>query len=64
MIHWIQKYLPDEKTETCLFYFRLNHDADKLDIWKLVTDYYNSGNARRNVAMVLDLPKLITTKFL
>jgi len=56
--------LPCEETETYLLYSRLIRDVDKLDIWRVVTDYYNSGNAKRNVAMVLELPKLITTKIL
>ena len=31
--------LPAKETKTCLFYSRLIRDADKLDIWRVVTDY-------------------------
>jgi len=48
--------LPEDETETCLFYTRLLRDADKLDIWKVVTDYYNRKNGQRNGAIELDLP--------
>ena len=33
--------VPEDDTEQCLFFTRLLRDADKLDIWKIVTDYYN-----------------------
>lgn len=48
--------LPQEETETCLFFAKLLRDADKLDIWKVVTDYYHSNDGRRNGALELDLP--------
>jgi len=48
--------LPMEETEECLFFTRLLRDADKLDIWKVVTDYYRRKNRRRNVAIELGLP--------
>ncbi len=48
--------LPSEETKTCLFYSGLIRDADKLDIWRLVTDYYHRGNGQRNVALELELP--------
>jgi len=48
--------LPREETETCLFFTRLLRDADKLDIWKVVTDYYHQKNGKRNGALELDLP--------
>jgi putative nucleotidyltransferase with HDIG domain len=48
--------LPREETERCLFYTRLLRDADKLDIWRVVTDYYNRKNSQRNVALELELP--------
>ena len=35
--------LPDDETEECLFFTRLLRDADKLDIWRVVTDYYRNG---------------------
>jgi putative nucleotidyltransferase with HDIG domain len=48
--------LPLEETEECLFCTKLLRDADKLDIWKVVTDYYRRKNWRRNVAIELGLP--------
>jgi len=48
--------LPREETRTCLFYSRLIRDADKLDIWRVVTDYYHRKNGERNVALELELP--------
>jgi len=48
--------LPLEETEECLFFTKLLRDADKLDIWKVVTDYYRRKDRRRNVAIELGLP--------
>ncbi|MBN2040620.1 MAG: HD domain-containing protein [Spirochaetes bacterium] len=48
--------LPEDESETCLFYSRLIRDADKIDIWKVVIDYYNRTDTRRNTAIELDLP--------
>ncbi len=48
--------LPRQETEPCLFYSRLIRDADKLDIWKVVTDYYHRNNKEKNGAIELDLP--------
>jgi putative nucleotidyltransferase with HDIG domain len=48
--------LPQEETETCLFFTKLLRDADKLDIWKVVTDYYCREDGSRNDALELDLP--------
>jgi len=48
--------LPQEETETCLLFSKLLRDADKLDIWRVVTDYYHRENGKRNGAIELDLP--------
>jgi putative nucleotidyltransferase with HDIG domain len=48
--------LPSEETKICLFYSRLIRDADKLDILRVVTDYYHRKNDERNSALVLELP--------
>jgi len=48
--------LPERETETCLFFTKLLRDADKLDIWRVVTDYYHQKNGKRNGAIELDLP--------
>ncbi len=49
-------YLPPEETETCLFFTKLLRDADKLDIWRVVLDYYQNKNGKRNEAIELNLP--------
>jgi len=48
--------IPIEETKICLFYSRLIRDADKLDIWRVVTDYYHRKDGRLNVALELELP--------
>lgn len=48
--------LHQNETEQCLFFAKLLRDADKLDIWKVVTDYYYRKDKTRNVAIELDLP--------
>ncbi len=50
--------LPGEETKACLFFSRLIRDADKLDIWRVVTDYYNRRDGRRNAALELELPEI------
>ncbi|MDO9528461.1 MAG: HD domain-containing protein [Syntrophales bacterium] len=48
--------LPQKETEKCLFFTKLLRDADKLDIWRVVTDYYRRKNGKRNGALELGLP--------
>jgi len=48
--------LPDWETGSCLYYSRLIRDADKLDIWRVVTNYYHRNNNKRNIAIELELP--------
>jgi len=48
--------LPKNETTTCLFFSKLLRDADKLDIWKVVTDYYQRNNGERNNTIELGLP--------
>ena len=48
--------LPRQETETCLFFAKLLRDADKLDIWRVVTDYYRQKNGRRNGVLECGLP--------
>jgi len=48
--------LPEKETEKCLFMTRLLRDADKLDIWRVVTDYYREQEGSRNGALELDMP--------
>ena len=49
--------LPRHEDEACLFFSRLLRDADKLDIWRVVTEYYRrKANGEQNNAIELDLP--------
>lgn len=48
--------LPQKETKNCLFFAKLLRDADKLDILKVVTDYYHQKNRKRNGAIELGLP--------
>lgn len=52
--------LPEDLSERELFFSRLLRDADKLDIWKVVTDYYDRRKVERNSAIELDLPDIPT----
>lgn len=51
-----QVSLPADEAGTYLFYSRLLRDADKLDIWKVVTDYYHRKGGKRNYGLELELP--------
>ena len=48
--------LPPDESGVCLFFSRLLRDADKLDIWKVLTDYYLRKETKRNAAIELGLP--------
>ena len=48
--------LPGSEKAACLFFARLLRDADKLDIWRVLTDYYRQKGGGRNGAIELDLP--------
>jgi len=48
--------LPDLKDEKELFYMHLLRDADKLDIWKVVIDYYHERDNFQSSAIELNLP--------
>jgi putative nucleotidyltransferase with HDIG domain len=48
--------LPVDETEECLFFLKLLRDADKLDIFKVVTDYYCQKDKKKNKAIELGLP--------
>lgn len=49
-------HLKDIEDPVCLFYTRLLRDADKLDIYRVVTEYYTGTEAEKNKAVELDLP--------
>lgn len=48
----------DESDDRCLFFSKLLRDADKLDVWALLLDYYHRRAVQgyRNEALELDLP--------
>lgn len=48
--------LPDNESERFLFFTKLLRDADKLDIWRVVTEYYHNNDGKRNDALELNLP--------
>lgn len=48
--------LPENETEKCLFYSKILRDADKLDIYFLLIEYYENMNGTRNTSMELELP--------
>jgi len=47
---------PDDETPTCLFFSRLLRDADKLDIYRVVTDYYRRPETEGNGWVAWELP--------
>ncbi len=51
-----RKEICAQTTGEALFYSRLLRDADKIDIWRIVTDYYEDPEAETNEALQLDLP--------
>jgi len=48
--------LPAGEEERCLFFLKLLRDADKVDIWRVVTEYYQNTGTCRNRSLELDLP--------
>lgn len=48
--------LPDGESARRLLFLKLLRDADKVDIWRVVTDYYRNKGNNRNRAIELDLP--------
>jgi HD superfamily phosphohydrolase YqeK len=48
--------LPVEEEDRCVFFLKLLRDADKIDIWRVVTDYYQNAMHTRNQSIELDLP--------
>ncbi len=48
--------IPPEKNERIVFFSKLIRDADKLDIWRLITEYYMVKEQKENKALELELP--------
>ena len=63
IVVWAVRYhnravLPVGEEARRLFFLKLLRDADKIDIWRVVTDYYqNAGNSRKR-SIELDLPDI------
>ncbi len=51
-----QATIPAELTGDSLLLAKMLRDADKLDIWRIVTDYYSDSQAVKNTSLELDLP--------
>jgi len=48
--------LPDSQDACSVVLAKMLRDADKLDIWKVVTDYLNTKNVAKNEAIEFSLP--------
>ena len=48
--------LPMNETGKCILLTKLLRDADKIDIWRIVTGYYHKKDGIRNISIELDLP--------
>ncbi len=48
--------LPARENGRGLFFMKLLRDADKVDIWRVVTDYYRDARHERNQTIELNLP--------
>jgi hypothetical protein len=53
--------LPENEDSRCIFFAKLLRDADKLDIYRVVTDYYTDKDGMSSRALELDLPDLPET---
>lgn len=54
--HHNKAFLPKDETEEVLFYTRIVRDADKLDIYKLVSEHYSQPKVPKNKSLDLALP--------
>jgi len=50
--------LPVGQEERCLFFLKMLRDADKIDIWRVVTEYYQNARNNRNRTIELGLPDI------
>ena len=50
--------LPVGEDDRCIFFLKLLRDADKVDIWQVVTDYYQNARNNRKQSIELDLPDI------
>ena len=54
--HHNRMVLPKNETSRGLLFLKLLRDADKVDIWRVVTEYYHRSGNQRNRSIELDLP--------
>ncbi len=50
------KGIPENENEETRFFLKIVRDADKLDILKVLAEFYASGDSTSNPALALDLP--------
>lgn len=50
--------LPRDKDQRCIFFLKLLRDADKIDIWRVVTEYYEQHASMSNRSIELNLPDM------
>ena len=48
--------IPEDESPVCIYFSQLLRDADKLDIFNIVSTYYSVNDTERNTAVELDLP--------
>ncbi len=48
--------LPEKESPRILLFMKMLRDADKLDIWKVLTDYYRQRHQKPSAAVELGLP--------
>jgi putative nucleotidyltransferase with HDIG domain len=48
--------VPEDECPSCIYFSKLLRDADKLDIFNLVSTYYYLSDSERSTAVELDLP--------
>lgn len=53
--HSRAEIIPDHNDQV-MFHSKLIRDADKLDIWRLITEYYMVKDEKKNKTLELDLP--------
>jgi putative nucleotidyltransferase with HDIG domain len=56
IVYHNRAFLPKDESDRCLFFAKLLRDADKLDIWRVVTDYYQWEKEDHNGVIELGLP--------
>jgi hypothetical protein len=49
-------FLPDNTTGSCLLFTKLLRDADKLDVWHTITEYYHQKGRERIESLELEMP--------